>query len=262
MASADFTDPYIDPETGILRNKVGATDQGTLDQAEGALTYARAAELLTHWPKPTGDLDELRAIHRHLFQDVYPWAGELRTVDISKNLGPDEATEFFLPHSMLERGMGFAAEELRADNYLRGMDRGQFIQRLAHHYDQWNYGHPFRDGNGRSTRLFWDRISQDAGFRLDWQQVTGTINNQASRAAMEDRDFSGLHQMFDRITTAASTTEATSEAQRLSALRRASFPHSPAEAVRNTPDQSAQPARPARGGPQGHRRDHGQGMGE
>lgn len=240
MASADFADPYIDPETGILRNKVGARSQRDLDAAEADLAAYRTLELFQRPIKPTGDLDELRAIHRHLFQDVYQWAGALRTVDISKNLGPEEATEFFLPHSMLERGMGFAADELRADNYLRGMDRGQFIQRLSHHYDQWNYGHPFREGNGRATRLFWDRISHDAGFRLDWQQITGTINNQASRAAMEDRDFSGLQEMFDRITLPVPTSES----------------------IRNRPNQSAESARPSRRGPQAHGRAPHHGMGE
>src|SRR5690625_1026637 len=95
MASADFTDPYIDSETGILRNKVGARSQRDLDAAEADFTAARAYQLILATPiKATGDLDELRAIHRHLFQDIYEWAGQLRTVDISKNLGPEEATEF------------------------------------------------------------------------------------------------------------------------------------------------------------------------
>lgn len=260
MVSADFTDPYIDPETGILRNKVGARSQRDLDAAEADFTAARAYQLIFTNPiKPTGDLDELRAIHRHLFQDIYQWAGRLRTVDISKNLGPDEATEFFLPHSMLVRGMGFAAEELRADNYLRGMERDQFIKRLAHHYDQWNYGHPFREGNGRATRLFWDRISQDAGFQLDWQRITGTINNQASRVAMENRDFSGLQEMFVRITTPMPATGATDDAQRLTQLRRLSFPLPARESIRNRPNQSV---RPPRRGPQAHGRNPGQGVGE
>lgn len=207
MASTDFTDPYIDPETGILRNKVGARSQRDLDAAEGDLGAYRMLELFNRPIKPTGDLDELRAIHRHLFQDVYDWAGELRTVDISKNLGPDEATAFFMPTSMVQRGMGFAADELRSDNYLCGMPRDQFIKRLSHHYDQFNYAHPFREGNGRASRLFWDRIARDAGYQLDWQQVTGTANNQASRAAMEQRDLSGLQDIFERITKPIPTAQ-------------------------------------------------------
>lgn len=212
MASTEFTDPYIDPETGILRNKVGARSQRDLDAAEADLAAARAYRLiLTNPIKPTGDLDELRAIHRHLFQDVYDWAGELYTVDISKNLGPGEVTEFFIPTSMVQRGMGFAVDELRNDKYLRGMPRDQFIKRLSHHYDQFNYAHPFREGNGRASRLFWDRIARDAGYQLDWQQVIGAVNNQASRAAMEQRDLSGLQNMFEHITNPMSTAQADDE---------------------------------------------------
>lgn len=71
MASTEFVDPYLDPETGLLRNKVGATTQSALDKAEGALTFTRLVQLMDHPVKSTGGLDELRAIHRHLFQDVY-----------------------------------------------------------------------------------------------------------------------------------------------------------------------------------------------
>lgn len=75
MASTEFVDPYLDPETGLLRNKVGAQTKVALDEAEGDLSFARLVQLMDHPVKPTGDLDELRAIHRHLFQDVYDWAG-------------------------------------------------------------------------------------------------------------------------------------------------------------------------------------------
>lgn len=137
MASSEFVDPYLDPETGLLRNKVGARTKVALDEAEGDLAFARLIQLMDHPPKATGDLEELGAIHRHLFQDVYEWAGELRTVDIRKNV---EGAEYFLPVSMIGRAASYAAEELRADNALRGMDRDQFIERLAYHYDQLNTG--------------------------------------------------------------------------------------------------------------------------
>lgn len=118
MASPDFlVDPYIDPDSGLLRNLVGAQTQRALDEAEGALSFARLVQLVDHPVKPTGDLEELRDIHRHLFQDVYAWAGELRTVDIRKN---EEGAQFFLPVSMIERAAMFAAKELRDDNELQG----------------------------------------------------------------------------------------------------------------------------------------------
>jgi cell filamentation protein len=90
----EFLDPYLDPETGILRNLIGARTKESLDDAEGSLSFTRLVQLMDRPPMPTGDLTELRAIHHHLFQDLYDWAGQLRTVDIRKNV---EGAQFFLP---------------------------------------------------------------------------------------------------------------------------------------------------------------------
>ena len=92
-------------------------------------------QLLDHPPKPTGDLVEFRATHKFLFQDLFDWAGRLRTVDIRKNA---EGSEFFLPVSLIERASSFTTEEVRADDELRGMNRDQIVERLAYHYDQLN----------------------------------------------------------------------------------------------------------------------------
>ncbi|MEO8093348.1 MAG: Fic family protein [Pseudolysinimonas sp.] len=77
--------------------------------------------------------------------------------------------------------------------------RDQFIDRLSHHYDQWNYVHPFREGNGRTQRLFWNRVAADAGWQLDWRPVQGAVNDAACRAAAENRDFGPLRAMFDLV---------------------------------------------------------------
>ena len=156
MDSTEPVDPYLDPETGLLRNKVGARTRTALDEAEGDLSFARLVQLMDRPVRPTGDLDELRAIHRHLFQDIYDWAGQLRTVDIRKSV---EGAQFFLPVSMIERAAVFAERELRADNMLCGMSRDHFIERLAYHYDSFNYIHPFREGNGRTSS---DLVVRDA----------------------------------------------------------------------------------------------------
>lgn len=163
---------------------------------EGDLVPVRALRLEADSPAPTRDLVELRAIHRYLFSLVYGWAGELRTVDIRKNT---EGAGYFVPVSMIERAAGFVAQELREDDYLRGLDRQTFIARLAHHYDQLNYIHPFREGNGRTQRLFWDRVARDAGWQLSWLGVTGEVNDAASRAAAEAGDLEPLIAMLDQV---------------------------------------------------------------
>lgn len=193
----EFVDPYLDPASGILRNNLGITDQRALDVAEADLVEARRVQMILRPVTASGDLRQLQAIHGQLFQDVYDWAGELRTVDIRK--GTDPAAEFFMPVSRLESGAVFAFAELAEEKQLRGLDRERFVNRLAHHYDQVNYLHPFREGNGRTQRIFWTQIAAGAGYDLDWSQVTGAQNDQASRDAMERHDFAGLRTMFDRI---------------------------------------------------------------
>lgn len=196
MASTEFVDPYLDPTTGILRNKVGAQTRAALDEAEADLVLARAVKFAEDLPSGDSGLQELCSIHYWLFQDVYEWAGEIRTVDIRKNI---DGAEFFLPVSMILRASRYAADELRADNSLRGMPRADFIRRLAYHYDQFNYIHPFREGNGRTQRIFWTRIARDAGWGLNWYMVQGSANDHACRAAAERQDFEPLEMMFNEI---------------------------------------------------------------
>lgn len=194
--SSDFVDPYLDPATGILKNLVGATTQTELDAIEGDLVPVRALRLDVNSPPPTRDLTELRAIHRHLLSPVYEWAGELRMVDIRKNI---KGAGYFVPAALIERAAGVVAQELREDDFLRGLDRETFIARLAYYYDQLNFIHPFREGNGRAQRLFWDRVARDAGWKLSWLGVTGEVNDEASRAAAEDRDLRPLIAMLEKV---------------------------------------------------------------
>lgn len=208
-ALPEFVDPYLEPASGILRNRLGLTTQQALDVSEADLVEARRAQMIARPVKVTGDLRQLQAIHRQLFQDVYDWAGQLRTVDIRK--GTDPSAEFFMPVSRLESGAGFAFAELAGEHQLRGLDRGRFVARLAHHYDQVNYLHPFREGNGRAQRIFWTQIAAGAGFDLDWSRVTGAENDQASRAAMERQDFTELRGIFDRIVQPAAGGRLTPE---------------------------------------------------
>lgn len=213
----EFVDPYLDPETGILRNLAGARTKASLEDAEGSLSFARLVQLMDRPPKPTGDLAELRAI---LFQDLYDWAGQVRTVDIRKNV---EGAEYFLPSGMIERASVFAAGELHADDNLRGLDRERFIGRLAYHYDQVNYIHPFREGNGRVQRVFWNRVALAAGWQLDWRPVHGDVNDRASRAASDQRDLGPLRAMFGQIVTPAPPARNRGKSWREAERQRMSF---------------------------------------
>ncbi len=82
-----MSDPYVDPGTGVLYNKLGLQTWAELLHAEREITTAREVELHEHPPARTYDLDHLRAVHCHLFGDIYDWAGEPRTINMAKE-GP------------------------------------------------------------------------------------------------------------------------------------------------------------------------------
>lgn len=227
---SESVDPYIDPATGILRNRIGATTQAALDRAEGDLSLLRLVELADRYRlRPTGDLAEVCGIHRHLFGDLYEWAGKIRTVDIRK-----PGAEPFLPVSRISTGAGFVFNELREDNYLRTMSRDKLVDRLACHYDALNYVHPFREGNGRTQRVFWSWVASNAGWQLDWRLASREANNEASRVAAELSDLRPLREMFDAITTAAIPRGRAAGQAALDAARLA-FGNPGAEATRRQP---------------------------
>ncbi|RSX50612.1 Fic/DOC family protein [Bifidobacterium callimiconis] len=192
-----FVDPYLDPASGVLRNLIGATTYDELQNAEGEFVALRMNEFFTRpIPHMSGSLDDFRMLHRKLFQDIYAWAGEIRIVEIRKNVA---GAEFFLPSTNIAMGIGWAQNELKKDNMLVGFEPERFAQRLAYHYDNYNFVHPFREGNGRVQRLFWTLLCHDAGYDLDWRLVSGEENDEASRLAAENQDYEALEAMFQRI---------------------------------------------------------------
>ncbi|WP_211291296.1 Fic/DOC family protein [Kineococcus xinjiangensis] len=193
-------DPYLDPETGILRNKVGATTQAELSHKEDILVEARALQLTQSPGKLTFDLEHLQRIHAHLFQDVYDWAGQLRSIDMRK-VGD---TEMFFPQAHLPLGAFHTFNALHEDRLLRGLPREKFVDRLAEHLNNVNILHPFREGNGRTQRILFDQLAQRAGYELDWPAVRGFTNDHASRAA-RGGDLQPLREMLASITHPAQT---------------------------------------------------------
>lgn len=195
MGSLDrSSDPYVDPQTGVLHNLVGATTPADLHRAEADLTAVRTIQLRdAGFVPPTRDAAEVRALHRHVFQDLFTWAGDYRTIDMSKDGG-----EFFVPCSLLGRALDNVMVQLAERRWLQGLSRPAFIAALAEFYDDLNSIHPFREGNGRTQRLYWSRVAFDAGWILDWRPVTGPTLNDVSRRAREDRDLDPLQAALHR----------------------------------------------------------------
>ena len=184
-------DPYADPVTGVLRNKLGLSTAAELEAAEREITHA-ALILLRETPvRPAYDLAHLCEIHRRIFGDIYDWAGQVRTVAIAKG------AMFCLPQ-YIEPAATEIFRLLRSDNFLRGLKRGLFIDRLTYYLGEVNAVHPFREGNGRTQRAFFEQLADDAGFTLAWQRLDADRNIAASVAIMRG-DPEPMRKMLDEL---------------------------------------------------------------
>lgn len=187
-------DPYIDPKTGILRNKIGAHTQAELDTAEAEITYVIIATL-SHGSSVNELVFEatlLLEIHKEIFHDIYRWAGKIRTQDISKESGYFAHAEFIMGE--LDR----ISRELHADFELREGSRPFVVKRLAYYYGEFNAVHPFREGNGRAIRTFLRLLALSIGYDIDWQRIEVGENIAACKAAMR-ADYHGLEAMLDKL---------------------------------------------------------------
>jgi len=150
-------DPYCYPGTTILKNKLGLKNQRELDAFESEMSFERSTESL-----PSGRLSysHFRAIHRHLFQDVYAWAGKVRMVRISKG----ESTFCYPEH--IDQEMAKLFKALRRTGHLRGTSPQDFAKQAAHFLSELNAIHPFREGNGRTQLTFLTLLADRAGHPL------------------------------------------------------------------------------------------------
>lgn len=121
-----MADPYLYPGTTVLRNKLGIRDTAQLEQTERVLVTQRAAEGI---PAGTFGLDHMKAIHRHLFQDLYEWAGEIRTVEIAKSGQQFQFRQF------IETGMADVQARLERANFLKGLSAAEFAEQAGHPLD-------------------------------------------------------------------------------------------------------------------------------
>jgi cell filamentation protein len=155
-------DPYCYPGTAILRNRFDLRDAATLEALETELTSARAEE-----PLPEGELNaaHYKAIHHHLFQDVYEWAGEIRTIRISK------ADSHFCYPEYIDAELNKLFKWMASKNHLRALSVDDFAKKAASLLATLNVIHAFREGNGRTQLSFLLLVADYAGHPLDFANL-------------------------------------------------------------------------------------------
>jgi cell filamentation protein len=155
-------DPYTYKNSTVLVNKLDLQEQTELDAFEAEISSARAEE-----PLPDGMLDftHYKAVHHHLFQDVYQWAGQVRTVRIAKGGNP-----FCFPEN-IDGQANKLFNDLQAVDYLRNLDAKTFSRKAAHFLAELNAIHAFREGNGRSQLTFFAMLADYAGHPLKVERM-------------------------------------------------------------------------------------------
>ena len=157
---------YLDPENrytdknGLLRNLADIKDEKVLLAFESLKVTKRVEELIEN-PLKIKDSNSLLKIHHHLFQDVYEWAGQVRTVNISKDGKP------FFDAERFHLGFQYIDNLISEYRKIKKSDKPALAKRLAEILDNVNFLHPFRDGNGRTQREFLRLLALDKGIKLN-----------------------------------------------------------------------------------------------
>ncbi len=203
--------PYRNDE-GVLHNKLGIIDGAQLHEVEYQLTRIRALELQLEPIPGKFDLEHLKAIHEHLFKDVYDWAGKEREINVSKkSLTEPGWKTVFAEKGEIGEQAGRAFATTRERNHLKGMDTDAFVEGVTQVYTQWNAAHPFPEGNGRALNTMLTQLAREAGHEIDFRRMSGDFWLDAAEKSLQrvsldnprltrPADSSEIKEIFEYIT--------------------------------------------------------------
>ena len=151
--------------TTCLINKFGIKDEKKLSQMETLITTAKCKELEVNPIDGDFGFEHYKAIHRYIFEDLYDWAGQVRTASISK-----KGTVFTLPESIEPLAVRIFTG-LQKENCYIGYDNDRYIESIVDFYCRTNMLHPFREGNGRTQRVFLTQLIRHSGHDINFSTI-------------------------------------------------------------------------------------------
>lgn len=151
--------------TSCLINKLNIRDEEKLNFVESQITIHKTAELANAQDFGSFDFSHYRAIHKYLFNELYEWAGEIRTVNMSK-----KGTNF-VDVSEIESVANACFKRLKDKNYFKNQEFDIFVEDIVDFYCTTNMLHPFREGNGRTQRIFISQLIQFNGYSIDFDKI-------------------------------------------------------------------------------------------
>lgn len=185
---------YFVETDDVLANKLGISDAQELERREYKITNDKIGEALATAHPRIFDFNLLLDLHRQLFDDIYTFAGKIRTVNISK---PDSPIPFcYVDFISSEANRIFG--ELAQDQYLVGLSHPDFVEKLAYYASELNALHPFREGNGRTTRLFLLLMAKNAGYLIDYSLASRRAILYADTTAFAG-DLAPLRDLYRQI---------------------------------------------------------------
>lgn len=204
-------DPYVYPGTEILINKYGIKNYEELIEIEKIITSSVWQDISEGKIKinKTFDYKHLKSLHRELFKEIYEWAGKERTVDISK------AGTLFCRAMFIEEEANRIFSRLKKDNFFKDIkDKIEFSERLGQVFLDINMLHPFREGNGRSQRLFISDLARENGYDLEWENISKEIMIEISKndniketAEIFEKNLKEINQTIEKIRRKKERTE-------------------------------------------------------
>ena len=162
--SIDTTTDGCYPGTTCLVNKLGIQDEAVLAETEAAIVLGKASLLDRHPIPGSFDFDHYKRIHQFLFCDLYDWAGQTRTINISK-----KGTVFVFVDE-IETCADACFSRLASFNG-EGLSHRELAEEAADFYHTINMLHPFRESNGRAQRVFFTQWIRSLGYDLDLSSV-------------------------------------------------------------------------------------------
>jgi len=189
-------DPYTYPDSDVLKNRRGIQSPEALQNFEWMRTVRRSLDLPGFPLSARG----IQAMHHHLFQDVYEWAGKFRTVNMSKD------GEAFLHKDQVAEALTARFQHLRWHNDLKGLSADRFARGAAEHIAELNHIHPFREGNGRVMKLHLEQLAEQAGHTLDLTRIEAGPWNRGSKAALNNDERLLTHAIASMMTPQRTVT--------------------------------------------------------
>ena len=156
---------YCYKGTNTLVNKLNIKDPVALENYETSVVGLKLMALNKKGITGNFDVEHFVSIHKFLFEDIYPFAGLFRNENIAKDYFQFAEWEY------IESELTRLLNELKNENFLLGLSKEEISKRLAYYWAELNVLHPFREGNGRTTREFLRQLALKNHYILNLQNV-------------------------------------------------------------------------------------------